>query len=397
MVVLLVVAACAALGEREPSDGPAAVVVSVGTPKAKAGRAQRMGPTAITSASTTTTGVPTATTAGGPTTTSTTTSNTVPSGPAAGSSTADRRLFWGAYIDGDQTYDRYYASERNWEDAPWDLATWDRFERDAGKTVSVLHYGQPSPWQQGFVPDVADRVVARGAMPFIDMSSGTVPFADITAGRYDDAIRQWATGVREWGKPLFLRWNWEMNGAWFPWGAQALAHPASFVDSWRHVHDVVASAGALVTWVWCPNATGAAGTNVGSLYPGDEYVDWTCLDGYNWGQPWQSFDEIFRDSYDEVTELAPAKPMMIGETGSIEAGGSKAAWIDGMFASLPTMPAIRGLVWFNWRIFERGTFQEWPIESSTTAMAAFRRGIASSSFVADAGADLAPGQVAPPP
>ena len=34
-------------------------------------------------------------------------------------------------------------------------------------------------------------------------------------------------------------------------------------------------------------------------YPGDEYVDWTGVDGYNWGVRnggWQSFEQVFRKS-----------------------------------------------------------------------------------------------------
>ena len=45
-----------------------------------------------------------------------------------------------------------------------------------------------------------------------------------------------------------------------------------------------------------------------TLYPGDEYVDWTCLDGYNWGptatppRNWRSFSYLFGPSYKQITE-----------------------------------------------------------------------------------------------
>ena len=44
--------------------------------------------------------------------------------------------------------------------------------------------------------------------------------------------------------------------------------------------------------------------DLASLYPGDEYVDWTGLDGYNWGtnpakpDGWTSFDQLFSSTYD---------------------------------------------------------------------------------------------------
>ena len=53
-------------------------------------------------------------------------------------------IYWGAYIDGNDTYGGSYS------DAPWDSSTWDLFERHAGKKVSLLHYGQPPPWERAF-------------------------------------------------------------------------------------------------------------------------------------------------------------------------------------------------------------------------------------------------------
>ena len=65
-----------------------------------------------------------------------------------------------------------------------------------------------------------------------------------------------------------------------------------------------------------------------------------------------SFDEIFSSTYHRIVdEVAPGKPMMIGEVGSTENGGSKAAWIAEMLRELPiSSQSIRGLIWFDkWR------------------------------------------------
>ena len=67
-------------------------------------------------------------------------------------------------------------------------------------------------------------------------------------------------------------------------------------------------------------------------YPGGYYVDWICIDGYNWGtnpvQPdrWKTFGEVFGLTYSTLTQIS-SRPIMIGETASSELGGSKAAWI----------------------------------------------------------------------
>ena len=75
-----------------------------------------------------------------------------------------------------------------------------------------------------------------------------------------------------------------MNGWWRPWSEQANGnHPGEFVAAWRHVVDIFRAQGATnVTWVWCPNIVGPKSQLTG-LYPGDNYTDWVCMDGYNWG------------------------------------------------------------------------------------------------------------------
>lgn len=289
-------------------------------------------------------------------------------------------------MDGNDTYDDYYGPSGFWRDAPWGNAgnTWDRFEADAGKKVSILHYGQPNPWlQTSFQGTTANVATGRGAIPEIDMSSNSTPLADITDGKYDSSIKTWANNVRAWGKPFLLRWDWEMNGTWFDWGSQAEADPAAFVAMWRHFHDVVVGQGATnVTWVWCPNLEFAGSTPLSQLYPGDAYVDWTCVDGYNSGATSRSFTSLYQQTYNHLLAIAPSKPIMIGEIASLEYGsGVKAAWITDLLKALPsTFPRIKALDWFNWRINKNGIYKSWPIESSASSQSAFAAGIASPYY-----------------
>ena len=188
---------------------------------------------------------------------------------------------------------------------------------------------------------------------------------------------------------MFLLFDEEMNGTWYPYSpGQDGNTPADFVAMWKHVHDVFASVGATnVTWVWCPNIVErlADGTTtpipLDQLYPGDAYVDWTGLNGYNWGgSDWESFSEVFRRSYAALLKLAPSKPIMIGEVASAEQGGSKAAWItDALGTELPkNFPQVKAVLWFNWNILENGTRWPWEIESSPSSQQAFATAINSS-------------------
>jgi hypothetical protein len=316
-------------------------------------------------------------------------------------------LYWGAWIG-----EQFTGAQ-----APWDMSAVSDFEQVASKPLSLVNFSSPFAACSGsscnyykFPTAPMENVRNHSAIPFFSWASQASPsslnqpdfqLADVANGSLDPYIREFATEAKAWEHPFFLRFNWEMNGNWFPWSEGVNGNgPGTYVAAWRHVHDVFASVGATnATWVWCPNIDpGGKLHDLASLYPGNEYVDWTCLDGYNWGnspyrsERWKSFGELFGSTYDTITEqIAPSKPMIIGETGSNEAGGSKAEWIANMLREIPSeFPKIRGLQWFDKN--EEG---EWPIESSQSSAAAFSRGIQNPDYLGNEFGSIA-GTIQPP-
>jgi hypothetical protein len=291
---------------------------------------------------------------------------------------------------------------------PWDMSAVDMFEAHAGKKMSILHWGRR--WQTngqyyGFDASLMEAVRQRGYLSMLDWTSwayGQVAHEDapffslgqIIGGTHDNYIQQWATAAKNWGHPFFLRFNYEMNGDWFPWSEVYNGNtPGQYIQAWRHVHDLFTQVGAHnVTWVWCPNIDLIDSIPLEGLYPGDAYVDWTCIDGYNWGpEPshggrWWNFYDIFKPTYDHILAIAPDKPMMIGETSSTELNGSKAAWItDALTVQVPkNFPKVKAFLWFN--IGADG--MDWFIESSPSAQAAFAAGIASNYYATNDFIDL---------
>src|SRR4029077_19711803 len=133
---------------------------------------------------------------------------------------------------------------------------------------------------------------------------------------------------------------------------------------WAHIHRIAVGAGATnLTCVWCPNVDFLGRAPVGPLYPGDAYVDWTCLDGYNEGST--HFVDVFASSYATLTaSVAPSKPLMIAETATVNGPGhySHFEWFREALRSLPvSFPKVKAFVWFNWNIVEKGKEWEWPI------------------------------------
>ena len=318
-------------------------------------------------------------------------------------------LYWGATI----------GSQLTGGQAPWDMNAVARFEEIAQKSVSLVQFFQPfadcggsSCSFYGFPTEPLENIRSHGSIPVLSWSSQSIPssldqpdfqLSDLIEGRYDSYIAEFAAEAKAWGHPFFLRFNWEMNGDWFPWSEGVNGNSSGeYVAAWRHVHDIFAAAGATnATWVWCPYVDpGGSLTDLGSQYPGDAYVDWTSLDGYNWGtnpaspKGWRSFDQLFSSTYGEITKaVAPAKPMMIGEVGSSELGGSKAAWIQDMLEEVPAdYPQVRALLWFD--KYDDG--MDWPIETSASAAAAFAEGILNPMYVGNSYAGLGPGTIQPP-
>ncbi|WP_457965146.1 beta-mannanase [Arthrobacter sp. D1-29] len=201
----------------------------------------------------------------------------------------------------------------------------------------------------------------------------------ITAGDYDTYIAKWGTALASWGKPVMLRFAHEMNGNWYPWAESANGNQAGdYVAAWRHVHDVVAATGASnVQWVWSPNVPYWGSTPLAGLYPGAGYVDAVSLDGYNWGtsaswSTWTSPASLFGEGLTALRSLAPGKPIMISETGSAEAGGSKANWNTALVSYLVAQPDITALVWFH-----HNKEVDWRINSSTSSASALAAALAA--------------------
>ena len=255
-----------------------------------------------------------------------------------------------------------------------------------------------------------ENIRLHGSIPVLSWSSVSIPsvnnqpdfqLSDVISGRYDAYIREFATAAKAWNHPFFLRFNWEMNGKWFPWHEGVNGNQAGeSARAWRHVHDIFTAVGAdNVSWVWCPNVEYTGSTPLAGLYPGDAYVDWTGLDGYNWGtnpnkpDKWKTFDQVYRASYNNIAgTLAPSKPMMIGEVASSEYGGSKAAWVKDMLARIPTeYTKVRALVWFD----KFDSSMDWPIETSSSATSAFAEGIQNPLYVGNTFANLSPTKILP--
>jgi hypothetical protein len=330
-------------------------------------------------------------------------------GAAAAKKRPPASLYWGAQI----------GAQMTGEAAPWDMGGVSQFEKIAGKGLSLLEFAAPFAEcgdggcvMMRFPTTPLENARRYGAIPIFSWNSTASPpgldqpdfsLGTLIDGRYDSFIREFATKAKEWGHPFFLRFNWEMNGFWFPWSEGVNGNTAGqYVAAWRHVHDIFSSVGASnVTWVWCPNIDNSGALiPLGNVYPGDDYVDWTALDGFNWGKRagspgWQTFNQVFHRTYRRIVDkVAPGKPMMLAEVAASDKGGNKPAWIKDMYNKIRNKyRKIRAVVWYD--VDDRGT--NWPIERRKQDGNAFRTAIRPGAYRPNLYGGITESPIQPPP
>ncbi len=205
----------------------------------------------------------------------------------------------------------------------------------------IRHYYYP--WDEEFPTWREPYDFAKGRYPLI--SWGCEDVDEILGGSYDALIDARADGLKALGKPLFLRWCWEMDGDRSEKSSKVEVAGEVHRGLEVHLGPAPRRRGAdNVVRVWCPNARGFKQEAAQPFYPGDEWVDWICTDGYNWApgrkEDWRSYVEIF-DAFYEFG-VAHNKPLMVGEWGAQERKpGEKAQWIaDAQIATREKLPAI---------------------------------------------------------
>jgi hypothetical protein len=220
---------------------------------------------------------------------------------------------------------------------------------------------------------------ATGQTPMVTWEPHEASLAEIASGAYDPYLHESAAIAKSWAGPLLLRFAHEMNGPWYSWGSEAIT-PETYVAAWRHVVSVFREDGAdNVRWVWSPYVLAGGRYPIVPYFPGDEWIDYVGLDGYNWGTDrggWLGADTLFSASYSVVTELS-AKPVIVAETSSSEAGGDKAAWIRTTFLSaIPqSFPRVSAVVWFN-----EAREEDWRVDSSPASLDAYRAVVECSLY-----------------
>jgi hypothetical protein len=201
----------------------------------------------------------------------------------------------------------------------------------------------------GQLSNVLDDAKAyQGTAPMISWSLDFT--RDLASGSLDAYLTQQAAALIGYGKPVFLRMDWEMNGTWYPNWSLPKASVSRYISDWRYVVRFLRAAGATnVAFVWCPNIGEPAGGAASDWYPGDAYVDWIAADAYpRQGSSADAFTES--DGLDQFAVFAKqhGKPMMLAEWGVTSPDPDNGWLFDSVFQWAAAYPdTVKALVYFD--------------------------------------------------
>ena len=248
------------------------------------------------------------------------------------------------------------------------------FAKAAGRQPNLVGYY--SGWRQGFATSFAETVRRHDAVTILQMDPTNASVSEIAAGDYDGYLRSYADSVRNFGYPVVIGFGHEMNANWYSWGYGHVP-PRTFVAAWRHIVTLFRGQGANnVTWLWTINADLPSTGPIASWWPGRSYVTWVGIDGYYY-RPSDTFASVFGKTIVQVRAVTD-KPVLLSETAvGPEAGQS--AKIPGLFAGVRQYGTL-GLVWFDIAQDDGLYHQNWRIEDSSPAEAAFRLGASTMTL-----------------
>jgi hypothetical protein len=281
-------------------------------------------------------------------------------------------MFIGAYVGGPEDHPK--PTQKN-------IAA---FESLQDRHLDVVHlfvhwdYEEETwEWTRKFV----DIAKANGSIMMISWMPQPYTAQDILDGKGDEYIDTFVKGVKDFGEEIWLRPLHEANGDWYTWGTGADRINNSedkLAAAYRHIVDRFRDANVTnVKWIWTTNCSNSGVATLTGSYPGDDYIDYTSIDGYNWGTAqswsrWNTFEEVFDNAYKALIKIP--KPIFLAEFSSSRFGGDKAGWFTDMFNLLPEKyPRIVGLVIFSRSKNE--TEADWALDSQEEAVEAWRKGV----------------------
>ncbi|MDT4995225.1 MAG: hypothetical protein QOH97_5117 [Actinoplanes sp.] len=240
----------------------------------------------------------------------------------------------------------------------------DGLERELGRRLPILNTYRRFDQLVGTRSDRA--FLAQGATLMVSWATGDN--RSIASGMHDALIRRQALAIKRVGAPVLLRMRWEMDR---PNLRAEMWSGADYVTAWRHVRAIFTQLKVSnVSWVFCPTAEGFQRGEAAGFYPGDDQVDWTCVDVYA-GGVYQPIGQLMGPFLQWAAQHP--KPIIIGEFGVAKAWGSaaRAAWLADAARTFKANSQIKAIAYFESDPAGNGPKQQFQLAGDAPAFKAF--------------------------
>lgn len=249
-----------------------------------------------------------------------------------------------------------------------------RYEQTVGAKTTWVYFSDNWFESRAFPLAICSWIRQLGKLPYVRLmlrsdvdqkhSEKTYSLKKIIAGNFDDDLRAWARGARDFASPILIEWGTEPNGDWFSWNGRwnggAREGPSEYVAAYRHIVDIIREEKASnLQWVWHVNWLDEPERKWNAFenyYPGQGYCDWVALSAYGPTTPQtpdgsEPFRFKLREAYPRLRKLAPDKPIIIAEFGSDLHNRKRdaAEWAQSALEDLFSgkWPLIIGFCWWN--------------------------------------------------
>jgi hypothetical protein len=242
----------------------------------------------------------------------------------------------------------------------------ETLEEDLGRPLDIVNTYRRFDQLVGTESD--HEFLDQGATLMVSWATGDN--RSITAGEHDRLIKQQAKAIRKLDEPVLLRIRWEMDR---PNLRATMWSGADYIAAYRHIRAIFAEQRVRnVSWVWCPTAEGFIRGDAPAFYPGDDQVDWTCVDVYA-GNVFQPIGRLMGPFLQWAAQHP--KPIVIGEFGVAKAWGSagRAAWLADAGRTFKANPQIKAVVYFESNPSGNGPNQQFRLAGDQPAFKAFTR------------------------
>ncbi|GID96742.1 glycosyl hydrolase [Amorphoplanes digitatis] len=242
----------------------------------------------------------------------------------------------------------------------------DGLEEELGRPLDIINTYRRFEQMVGTESDA--EFLAQGATLMVSWATGDN--RSILAGEHDRLIKQQARAIRKVDRPVLLRIRWEMDR---PNLRATMWSGEDYIAAYKHIREIFAQQRVEnVSWVWCPTAEGFIRGDAPAFYPGDDQVDWTCVDVYA-GNLFQPIGTLMGPFLQWAAQRP--KPIIVGEFGVAKAWGSegRAAWLRNAAGTFKANPQIKGVVYFESNPEGNGPKQQFQLAGDKPAFDAFTR------------------------